>query len=126
MWTHLAWLTAAGALGTAARYVLSTWIQQHWPEGWPVGILAVNTLGCLLAGLVFAGLEQYWPAHAGLRLILLTGFMGAFTTFSALMLEVGQILRTAGWPWALGHMALQIGLGFLALAVGWWLMHRMA
>lgn len=124
MGSKLLLLVCAGALGTLARYALSAWAQRIGPDAWPVGTLAVNTVGCLLTGAVFAILDHYDMVHSELRLVLLVGFMGAFTTFSALILESSEMFLASGWPSALLHLALQIALGFLALGVGWWALLR--
>ncbi len=124
MWFKLLLLAGAGALGTVTRFLLSTWVQRLWTIDWPVGTLAVNTLGCLLAGLVYAALEYYGWAQAEGRLILLVGFLGAFTTFSALILESGEIYQARNWWLACGYLGLQMGLGVLALALGWWIMQQ--
>lgn len=124
MWSKLLWLAGAGALGTITRFLLSTWIQRIWTQAWPVGTLAVNALGCLLAGIIYAVLERNGLVESEWRLILLVGYMGAFTTFSALILEAGEIYhRENGW-FALGYLGLQIGLGVLALGLGWWMMQQ--
>ncbi len=124
MWSKLLLLAGAGALGTLTRFLLSTWVQRIWTTTWPVGTLAVNTLGCLLAGIIYVALERNGLDQSEWRLILLVGYFGAFTTFSALILESGEIYRAAtGW-WALGYLGLQIGLGVLALGLGWWIMQK--
>ncbi len=111
-------LALAGALGTIARYGLAELIQKthNHPTLW--GTLAVNLIGCFLAGLVWAAFEHRWPASQDSRMLLMIGFMGAFTTFSAIMVETGEIVRTASWLQGVGHLLLHNGLGFAALVVG--------
>ncbi len=124
MWSQMLLLAGAGALGTVARFLLTTWVQRMWPLGWPGGTLVVNVVGCLLAGIVYAFLEYYDLTQSAWRLILLVGYMGAFTTFSALILESDELYRSANWLSALGYLGLQIGLGVLALRLGWWLVQQ--
>ena len=81
--------------------------------------MTVNALGCFMAGLAFAAAERLWPLHPDARLIVLTGFMGAFTTYSALILETGQLLQNQGWRGALGYLGLQLALGALACGAAW-------
>ena len=53
-----------------------------------------------------------------MRIIVLMGFMGAFTTFSAFMLETCELLRDAQWSWALGNVAMQNVGGLVLFFVG--------
>ena len=85
-----------GFVGAACRYLLSTWVQKS--SGWisfPIGTLVVNVLGCLfigfLGGLVISR-ELFSPT---MRLFLLTGLLGGFTTFSTFSFETLMLLRDA-------------------------------
>jgi CrcB protein len=89
----------AGALGTGARYGLTVAIQG-WMKGstFPVGTLVVNVVGSLLLAFI-ATLALHEMVKPELRLILGTGFLGAFTTFSTFELEAEELLsRGAWWP----------------------------
>lgn len=113
-----------GLLGAAARYALSlrvgTAAESSGLTGLPWGTLAVNLLGCLLIGLL-AGLAQRGDGFSPeLRLFLLTGVLGGFTTFSAFGLETLTLLMQRQWAWALGYVLTSVGLGVLAVAFGFW------
>jgi len=103
----LALLALAGALGTLARYGMTGVIQRIHSTSFPWGTLAVNLTGCFLAGLVWTLFEGRWSLSGETRTILLVGFMGAFTTFSAFILESGELLRSAEWFHVLGNLAMQ-------------------
>ena len=120
MITKLLWLAAAGALGTVSRFALLDTVQRIWPHNWPIGVLTVNTLGCFLAGVVIAGTASGWPLRPAASTIVMVGFMGAFTTYSAFMVETGEILQEAGWYWAVVYVAAHILLGAAAYGLGWW------
>ena len=111
-------LAAAGSLGTLARYGLAGLVQRSSGSSFPWGTMAVNIAGCFLVGLLAALFEGRWPVSGETRIICLVGFMGAFTTFSAYMLETGELVRSAEWLHAAANMGLQNGLGFVALLVG--------
>lgn len=117
------WLVLlAGGLGSVCRVYLSEWVSTRLVErlGWvfPWGTLTVNVLGCFLIG-VLAGLAQESalipPAW---RLILVAGFVGGFTTFSAFAYESwmlgaeGALLRMAA------NILLSVLLGLLAVMTG--------
>ena len=114
----LAWLALAGALGTLARYGLAGLVHRMNGTSLPWGTAAVNLTGCLLAGLLWALFENRWPVSGETRTLVLVGFMGAFTTFSALILDSSELLRSAEWMYAAANVTLQNGLGFVALFVG--------
>jgi CrcB protein len=117
LWQKLAWLAGAGAVGTLARYGLSGLVQRLLPTEFPWGTLAVNALGCLLFGIVWSLAEERMLISGQTRIILLIGFMGAFTTFSTFAFETGQMLDDSEWLLAAANILLQNVLGiFLVLA----------
>ena len=114
----LFWLALAGALGTLARYGVVGTAQRAFGGEFPWGTLAANLVGCFLAGLFWSMAESRLSISGQMRTIVLMGFMGAFTTFSAFMLETGELLRDAQWSWALGNIALQNILGLILFFFG--------
>jgi CrcB protein len=80
-------VTVAGAIGALARFELGTWVAEHTESRIPVGTLAVNALGSLLAGLVWAA--DLTPSTAA---VVSSGFLGGFTTFSTWMVETGRLM----------------------------------
>jgi CrcB protein len=114
----MAWLAGAGAVGTLARYGLAGWVQPQTPGTWFAwGTLAVNASGCFLFGLVWAVFEK---GNVGpeARLYVLTGFMGAFTTFSTYAFETGRLIDEGQWVAALINVATQNVLGLVLLMIG--------
>ncbi len=114
----LLWMALAGALGTLARYLLSGLVQRLNGTSFPWGTLAVNGLGCLLFGFVWSLAEEGLAISGETRMIVLTGFMGAFTTFSTLVFETGGMLRDTQWGLAALNMGGQVAVGLLALFIG--------
>ena len=114
-------MAGGGAVGATARFAVGL-AAARWAATWPAGTLAVNVLGCLAAGLA-AGLLT--PSHEGLRLFLLPGVLGGFTTFSAFGLETQQLLQKGAWPAALGYALVSICAGVGAVALGRWLSARL-
>ena len=118
MGQKILWLLAAGALGTLARYALGNWVQQAHGTGFPWGTWVVNILGCMLFGVVWTLSEERGLFSADLRLVILTGFMGAFTTFSTYMFDTNQLLRGSQFGAAAANFFGQNLLGFGALLLG--------
>ena len=111
-------IALAGSMGTVARYWLGGLAARFCGEGFPWGTLVVNGLGCLLFGFVWALAEQRLLISGETRLIILTGFMGAFTTYSTFAFETAQQLRESQWLFAVGNVGLQLLLGLVAIFVG--------
>ncbi|MEP6608002.1 MAG: fluoride efflux transporter CrcB [Burkholderiaceae bacterium] len=108
-----------GALGSVARYKLSGVILHHtlnWK--FPAGTFAVNVIGCLIAG-VMAGLaEKHDLISPDARLLIFTGLLGGFTTFSAFGLETMFLLRR-GEVWvAAANIGISVLAGLFALWIG--------
>lgn len=114
------WIALAGALGTVSRYALGSMVQRIAGGSLPWGTWAVNIVGCFLFGLVVSLADKRFMLTPEARLIILTGFMGAFTTFSTFIFESGGMLSEAQWLPMIGNMAGQIiiGMGFLFIGLG--------
>ena len=110
-----------GAIGSIARHLLATWtVQAAAPQKFPLGTFAVNLLGCLAAGLLAGWAERHpgWPSPE-LRLLMMVGILGGFTTFSAFGLETVQLLRRGDWLVAGGYVCGSVLLGLALVLLGW-------
>lgn len=109
------WLALAGGLGTLARYGMAGFVHRG-NTAW--GTMAVNVTGCFLAGLLWVLFENYRPGHNETRVLILVGFLGAFTTFSAFIMETGELIQAALWVRAVKNVFLQNALGFGTFFLG--------
>jgi CrcB protein len=112
-------LALGGALGTVARYGLSSWALpiSHYL---PCGTLLINILGSLLIGF-FGTLtlaDGRYPVSEQLRLFVMVGICGGFTTFSAFSLQTLDLMRSGAWMRATLNILLSVGLCIGAVAVG--------
>ncbi len=76
-----------GGLGALSRYGIGLLSVRLWGVHFPWGTLAVNLIGCFLIGLIFAAADRARLLSPDLRLFLVTGYLGALTTFSTFALE---------------------------------------
>ncbi len=103
-----------GFLGAIARFGLSTLVHKHFHHLFPLGTLIVNILGCFAIGLLVGLIET----REHLKLFLLTGLLGAFTTFSTFGNETFSLLRDNRLLLAIANVALSVILGLSALWLG--------
>lgn len=118
MWQKMLGLAIAGALGALARYGLAGWIQRWHDSSFPWGTLAVNVLGCFLFGLIWTLTENRFLIGPQWRTILLIGFLGSFTTFSAFLFETEQMIEHSQWLTAAANVLAELAVGFIAYMVG--------
>jgi fluoride exporter len=91
-----------GAIGCVTRYLSTLGAARLLGTSFPFGTLFVNVLGCLLAGLVFGLFEGRPGLPSMVRILVLTGFLGGFTTFSSFALETVNFLQSGSWAIAVG------------------------
>lgn len=115
----------AGAIGTLARYGLGGLVQRVSGNDFPIGTLFVNMLGCFLFGMVWALSDERLLISQETRVIMLGGFMGAFTTFSTFIFDTGGFLRDEQYILATGNILVQTAIGLLCffsgIVVGRWI-----
>lgn len=111
-------IALAGGLGTLARYGLAGLAQRWTGSGFPWGTLTVNAIGCFLFGIILALSSERLALSGQLRVIMLVGFMGAFTTFSTYVSETGQMMENSQWLLAGGNILLQNALGLALFFAG--------
>jgi len=101
--------------GGASRYLLGRAILAWAGEGFPWHTLTINVTGSLAMGIVAAVIIRLGdPSHGAWRLLLMGGFLGGYTTFSAYSLDMLTLLRDGHWVRAVAYGA---GSGVLGLAV---------
>jgi CrcB protein len=82
-----------GGLGSILRYLLSGAIYRWTNSVFPLGTIAVNTIGCFLIGLMMAGMGGRFIVSPSLRIFLTIGLLGGFTTFSTFSYETIALLK---------------------------------
>lgn len=118
MLTKFLYLSVGGAAGTLSRYWLSGVAQRLAGGSFPLGTFTVNMLGCLLFGAVWGFFENRMLPGSEVRLLVLTGFMGAFTTFSTYMFETAELVKLGQLLSALLNVVGQSIAGLILVLVG--------
>lgn len=123
VWSQAAAVAGGAALGALARWRVGLWLNAAW-AGFPLGTLLVNAVGGLCIGLAMVWFLRF--PNETLRLLLVTGFLGGMTTFSAFSGESLALLQRGQWGWALGHTLAHVVGALACAAVGfqlgrvWW------
>ncbi|MEW6730167.1 MAG: fluoride efflux transporter CrcB [Acidobacteriota bacterium] len=120
-------IAAGGVLGTLTRYFLSVWVNStYWGKQFPYGTLIVNISGSFLIGLIMGLSLQRAQLHAYWQLLLVSGFCGAYTTFSTFEFEMLQLMLKGQARLALMNALASVLIGLLAVWGGWLLAQRIA
>lgn len=107
-----------GATGSLARYVAGGAIMNRFGGRFPLGTLVINVTGSFLIGLLMALFTERFQPHPHWRLLLVVGFLGGYTTFSAFEYETYSAVRDGG-PWiGLINIVASVALGYLAVWFG--------
>jgi CrcB protein len=121
--TGSAYLAVAlgGALGSVVRFWMTTVMTAVTGPRYPWGTLLINVAGSFIIGLV-AGLTltpERLGWHPSVRIFLMTGFCGGFTTFSAFSLQALELLQAGETVAALGYMVASVILCVAFTWFGW-------
>jgi len=108
-----------GAFGTGARYLVSGWVPKVLGAGFPYGTFAVNVVGSfLIAVLMFVGTETT-AMPATTRVVLTTGVLGGFTTYSSFSYETMKLLQEGAIGLALANVGVTVIGCLVACLLGW-------
>jgi fluoride exporter len=104
--------------GALSRYHLNGWVVANWGNSFPWGILVINLSGCWLMGLVVGLVEiRTNLISPEVYLLLTTGFLGAYTTFSTYGLDTVKLL-TERWQWGIAYAVGSAVVGILNVRLG--------
>lgn len=120
MFSSLIYVALGGAVGASLRYLTGLWALRLVGPGFPVAIIAVNIVGSFLMGAFAVFAAQRGLMH--LSPLVMTGFLGGFTTFSAFSLEAVTLVERGQFGAAAGYVGLSVIGSILALILGMWLM----
>jgi fluoride exporter len=107
-----------GFAGAVARWLVDGAVSDRNPTAFPLGTLTVNLAGSFLIGLLFAWVIERDLLPPDVRAPVMIGFLGAFTTFSTLMLESWRLVEDGAWALALLNLGGSLALGLVAVLGG--------
>ena len=114
-----------GALGSVLRWLVGGWVHAAMPASrFPWGTFAVNAIGSFAIGALLGVTLERAQVSPAARLLLVTGVLGGFTTFSAYSYETLQLARDGQWPAAISYSLGSVAIGFVAAYGGWELASR--
>jgi CrcB protein len=108
---------SGGAVGSLVRYLAALGVNEHYDGRFPLATFLINVTGSFLIGLVLVMLDQEDLLHPNLRPLLVTGFLGGYTTFSTFEWEIFALGRSAP-PMALVYGISSVLAGWLACWAG--------
>jgi CrcB protein len=119
---QLLWICLGGALGTGGRHLVGLWASNAFGTGFPYGTLLVNALGSFFISVVMFLGHDAGAIPASMRIMLTTGVLGGFTTYSSFNFETLKLFQSGGYTLAAVNVASTLLVcafaGLLGLLVG--------
>ena len=117
MWNYVA-VALGGVVGCCARYGVSQAVQVFYGRNFPLATLIINVSGCLAMGFLFVITLERVSMNPSLRVALLTGVIGGFTTFSTFAMEALLLAEDGETGQAVLYVTLSVVLGLAAAFLG--------
>jgi CrcB protein len=116
--TKVAFVAAGGALGAVARYLVNVSPLHSIFAHFPLPTFLINVSGSFLIGLLLIVLTDKFDIDDNLRMAIIVGFLGAFTTFSTFEMELYGLVRERYFATAILYLLLSVVTGFIGVVAG--------
>lgn len=107
-----------GGLGSIFRYLTSVVVTKYVQTTFPLGTFAVNIIGCLIVGILLGLFERQQLTNPDLKFLLITGFCGGYTTFSAFASENINLFQSGNSLTAFVYIASSVLISLFAVFIG--------
>lgn len=115
---QLLFVAVGGATGSVLRYLTNLVTMKYYSASFPLATFFVNIVGCFLAGLIFGIFKNETAEAQNLKSLLLVGFCGGFTTFSAFALENIKLMNSGNLTSFVVYTFASLAAGFVAVWAG--------
>jgi len=105
-----------GGLGSVLRYLINRWVGILYPTTFPLATFLINSIGCFLFGFLVMFIGKAYPLP--IKLLLITGFCGGFTTFSAFAFENVELMQNQQIGLSLFYVLSSVVIGILFTWLG--------
>ena len=112
-------VASGGAIGATLRLLINSWTNKNFVHALPLGTLTVNLLGSLLIGMLFAYFHFNTTLSPHIKTFLVTGILGALTTYSTFAIESFFLLDAGHYGQAFANMALNLFGTILFAGIGY-------
>ncbi|MAM13110.1 MAG: fluoride efflux transporter CrcB [Rhizobiaceae bacterium] len=116
--SHALIVAAGGALGSVGRYLVGVLAIRLWGPQFPWGTFVVNVVGSLMIGLLVEAVARALNQSAEMRMFMVTGFLGGFTTFSSFSLDAMTMIERGDVLHAVAYIAASLLLALIAVFAG--------
>lgn len=123
--THILLVAVGGALGSVLRYLIGLWTLRSFGPSFPWGTLTVNVTGSFLIGVFAEAIARKFGASPEMRVFLITGILGGYTTFSAFSLDAITLVERGEAVTAAIYVGSSVVLSAIAVIAGLALMRTM-
>ena len=113
-----------GAVGSLARYTAGLALVERFGSRFPIATMTINVTGSFLIGLIMTIITERFPGDLNWRPLLVTGFLGGYTTFSSFEWETYTAVRHGGFWIGAANVVGSVGLGYGAVWLGSALVRR--
>jgi|SRR5579863_2377337 len=117
MWAYVT-IAIGGIFGCWARYAMTNGVQSLLGRNFPYATLSINIVACLLIGFLYTVMVERLTVAPAVRIGILTGFIGGFSTFSTFAMETFLLAEQGQWGRGALYVFLSLLLGLAATAAG--------